>query len=743
MALFALFVFCVLLGCAGGNEEKPILYKPDQMNSSAYTIGVGQGTAAMTVVEKNFPKCKIEYHVSLSDGYLGVKYGKIDAFAFDRHTLKYVTVHNPDLTLMDEKIGDESIVVGAAPGREDLIKKVNAFISQYRADGTYADMYNRWILGKSSKMPDLPEPKNPTTTLKIGTDGRNEPMNFYMDGQLTGFDIEFARRLALFLNAKCTYYAIEYPTIVAAAVTGKIDLLIANMNATPERAKMILFSDTYVDSEISFLVRKDRLASKAADQITELSQLAGKKVGLVTGSAYDNVLKNKNPEAIPEYFNTFPDQTEALKAGKIAAFLVDEPMARDIMNHISGVTILKDLLTSDGYAFALSKGQTRLQKDVNAALKEMKDNGTLQKIDVRWFGANEAAKVLPDIKLEGRNGVIRLATNSGMAPFAYLKHGKIVGYDLEIAMMIAAKLDRKLEIIDMDIAAIIPSLISEKADMAACGITVTEERAKSILFSIPNYKGGIAVMVRAGADVPESAGGGFESNLVSSFKRTFIVEDRYKLVLQGLWVTVLISILSAIFGTILGFGVCLMRRAKTRWANIPAKVFIRAIQGTPIVVLLMILYYIVFGSVDINAILVAVIGFSLNFAAYVSEMMRTGIEAVDKGQHEAAYAIGFNKVQVFTKITFPQAARYVLPVFKGEFISMLKMTSVVGYIAIQDLTKMSDIIRSRTYEAFFPLIATAVIYFIIAYAMVWLLTRMEIRIDPKQRKRAVKGVVNP
>jgi len=123
--------------------------------------------------------------------------------------------------------------------------------------------------------------------------------------------------------------------------------------------------------------------------------------------------------------------------------------------------------------------------------------------------------------------------------------------------------------------------------------------------------------------------------------------------------------------------------------------------------------------------------------------MRTGIDAVDKGQQEAAYAIGFSRFQVFERITFPQAARHVLPVFKGEFISMLKMTSVVGYIAIQDLTKMSDIIRSRTYEAFFPLLATALIYFVMAYAMAWLLSRVEIRVDPKRRKRIVKGVVRP
>lgn len=742
MALFALFIFCILLGCSDDNRSKRILSGPAQMNTPGYSIGVPQGAAAMTVVEQKFSKCKIEYFQSLADGYLAVKHGKIDAFAFDRHTLQYVVAQNPDLALMDEKIADEFIVVGSAPDRKDLIEKVNAFIRQYRADGTYQDMYNRWLLGKNTKMPALPEPKNPMMTLKIGTDGINEPMSFYANGQLTGFDIEFVKRLAFFLNAQVTYQTMEFSALVIAAATGKIDLLVAGLNVTPERGKKMLFSDTYMDSEISFLVRKGRLASRAADRITDIAQLAGKKVGIVTGSAYDTVLKNKIPGAVPEYFNNFSDQTEAVKSGKIAGFLADEPMARDIINHTSGVTFLKEMLSSDGYAFAFSKSQTELQRQVNAALKELQDNGTLKKIDARWFGKNEAVKVLPDLKLENKKGVIRLATNSNLAPFAYIKQGKMVGYDIEIAMMIAAKLGRTLEIVDMDIAAIIPALVSGKSDMAVGEITITKERAKSVLFSIPNYKGGVAVMVMKGTGARESAGaGGFWSGLSKSFRRTFIVEDRYKLVLQGLWVTIVISILSAIFGTVLGFGVCLMRRAKTRWANIPAKVFIRAIQGTPIVVLLMILYYIVFGSMDINAILVAIVGFSVNFAAYVSEMMRTGIDAVDKGQHEAAYAIGFNRIQVFTRITFPQAARHVLPVFKGEFISMLKMTSVVGYIAIQDLTKISDIIRSRTYEAFFPLLATALIYFVIAYAMAFLLSRVEMRIDPKQRKRVVKGVV--
>ena len=171
-----------------------------------------------------------------------------------------------------------------------------------------------------------------------------------------------------------------------------------------------------------------------------------------------------------------------------------------------------------------------------------------------------------------------------------------------------------------------------------------------------------------------------------------------------------------------------------------ARVFVRLVQGVPVLVFLMILFYLVFTGVD-NGIVVAVAGFSINFAAYVSEMMRTAIDTVDPGQLEAAAALGFNRVRSFCKITAPQAIRYILPVYRGEFISMVKMTSIVGYITIQDLTRMSDIVRGLTYDAFFSLISTAVIYFALANLLAAALSLLEARVDPKQRKRKVKGVV--
>ncbi|MEG2096112.1 MAG: ABC transporter permease subunit [Alistipes sp.] len=217
---------------------------------------------------------------------------------------------------------------------------------------------------------------------------------------------------------------------------------------------------------------------------------------------------------------------------------------------------------------------------------------------------------------------------------------------------------------------------------------------------------------------------GFFASVKDSFYNNIIAEKRYMLILNGLWQTLLISIFAALLGTIFGALVCFMRMSKNTLMNAIAKTYTIIMRGIPVLVLLMLLYYAVFAKWDINATIVAIITFALNFAAYVSEMFRTSIEGVDRGQSEAGIAMGFTKVKTFILIIMPQAIKSVLPVYKGELISMIKMTSVVGYIAVEDLTKASDIIRSRTFDAFFPLVMVAIIYFFLAWGFTATLDRL-------------------
>lgn len=230
-------------------------------------------------------------------------------------------------------------------------------------------------------------------------------------------------------------------------------------------------------------------------------------------------------------------------------------------------------------------------------------------------------------------------------------------------------------------------------------------------------------------------------NISDSFYNNIIFENRYLLIWAGLQTTVIISILAALLGTLAGALVCFMRMSKNRIMAGIARLYISLLRGTPVLVLLMIIFYVVFASTNVNPVIVAVLAFGLNFGAYVSEMFRASIESLDKGQKEAGIANGFTPIQTFRYIIMPQALQHVLPVYKGEFISLVKMTSVVGYIAVMDLTKASDIIRSRTFDAFFPLVMVALLYLIIAWLFTLALNQIEISVNPK-KNRSSGGTIN-
>ena len=203
----------------------------------------------------------------------------------------------------------------------------------------------------------------------------------------------------------------------------------------------------------------------------------------------------------------------------------------------------------------------------------------------------------------------------------------------------------------------------------------------------------------------------------------------------------IITVLSIIFGTALGFLIYLGYKRENPLFNKIVDFFSWLLQGMPTVVFLMILFYIVFAHTSLSGTGVATVGFSMTFAISVLGMLNTSVASIDKGQSEAALALGYSEGATFFKMVLPQAAQFFLPLFKSEIVSLIKGTAVVGYIAVQDLTKMGDIVRSRTYEAFFPLIVTAIIYFILAGILTAIVSRIEIRIDPKRRdvSKLMKG----
>ncbi len=211
---------------------------------------------------------------------------------------------------------------------------------------------------------------------------------------------------------------------------------------------------------------------------------------------------------------------------------------------------------------------------------------------------------------------------------------------------------------------------------------------------------------------------------------SLIYDDRYKYIIEGLFNTILIAFFAVILGIVIGIIVSLIRNyydnnKKLKLLNFISICYVNIIRGTPVILQLMIIYYVIFKSVSINILIVGVLAFGINSGAYVSEIIRSGINSIDKGQMEAGLSLGLKYGTIMKSIILPQAIKNILPALGNEFITLLKETSVGAYIGIIELTKASDIIASRTYDYFFPLIIVALIYLSMTLTLAKLITKLE------------------
>ncbi len=214
------------------------------------------------------------------------------------------------------------------------------------------------------------------------------------------------------------------------------------------------------------------------------------------------------------------------------------------------------------------------------------------------------------------------------------------------------------------------------------------------------------------------------ADVVKKFTNNFIADDRWRYIWDGLGTTLLVTFFAVLLGITLGFIVSIIRSThdktgKFKIANAICKVYLTVIRGTPVLVQLMIIYFVIFATADVSKTVVAIIAFGINSGAYVAEIFRSGIMSIDSGQFEAGRSLGFNYTQTMWHIVMPQAFKNVVPPLANEFIVLLKETSISGFIGLQDLTRGGDIIKGRTFDAFMPLIAVALIYL----AIVMLLSR--------------------
>lgn len=482
------------------------------------------------------------------------------------------------------------------------------------------------------------------------------------------------------------------------------------------------------------------LAALAAPKsIGSLDELKGKRIGLITDKTFYNDIDYVIEYPQKQLYNSYADMIAALKSGNLDAFMCDEPTARAICRSDDGVKFLCNTSIETEYVFAFAETHDgdALRTEFNEFLAKIKSDGTLHEIADIWFGEDESKKVLKFEKFEGRR-TLNFASNAETPPFVYEKNSNLEGYEADILCRFCKEYRYNVNYSNIPFSSILQSFLTGQMDIAADVISVTAEREAKLNFSKPDFHGSISVVVR---DENTKKAPVTISGISQGFKNNFAVENRWKLITSGIGITLLISILSGIFGIALGFLLLILLRCKRKLISVLTSVFIKIVQGIPILILLMFLFYIVFCNTPLPPVGVAITAFTIYFGTTVASVINASITAVHPGQTQAAMAMGYTYWQTLFKILLPQAAQHFTPIIKNAFVSLVKTTSIVGYIAIADLTKVSDNIRSRTYEAFFPLLLTAAIYFVLSQLLTLLFSSIEVRFDPKRRTNLLKGVV--
>ncbi len=482
---------------------------------------------------------------------------------------------------------------------------------------------------------------------------------------------------------------------------------------------------------------KDRVVEASAEEQNEL--LKNARIGAHLGGLTSQYAERDFPDATVLQFENISDIAASLTAGKLDYAVLPDSTALLYMRENPSYTYLSCGLYSFDQCLSVAKGNDELLEKLNSALDNIKAEGTIDEAVERWLvDGDYSMDDIPEVD-DPSAPVLRFVTAATNEPTSFVQDGELAGLDVEIAKRVAYELGMRAEITNTTFAGELASVASGKADVAL-GYSKTAEREKQLSFTQTGYEQKwVAMFVDADAE-----GTGFFEELKSNVKSTFVAEGRWQMILEGLGVTVVIALGAFVLATLFGALLCWMG-ARGGVAAAFSRGYCRLVTGIPVLVWLMLLYYVVFAGVDIPAVAVAILCFGLEAAAPLSGVFSTGLASVDKGQVEAALALGFSRKEAFQRVVLPQAARSVWGLYSGQLTSLVKGTSIVGYVAINDLTKVSDIIRSRTFQAFFPLVSTALIYFAVIALFAWLLGLASKALDPKRRREAsvLKGIERP
>lgn len=737
-----LMLFFCLAGCSPTESTAlPEEEKRTVQDFQTARIGVVTGTLQAVLLPKLLPDAEYTEFNTNTDAAMALATGKIDTFSVSESVYLAMRWEGQDVAYIDDPL--DVGAVGMLFGRgidPQLQKDFNSFLAACGENGTLERLKEKWFnVEEPEEMPDYADLQGTTDTLLIGLAATQKPYTYIKNGRFAGFDVEL---LSLF--AKEYGYGLEFEEasfggLLNGIEQGRYDMVCSGVSITEERQQSMDFSDPYYEEALVLVVRG---ANSDADRTLDAFQNA--TLGVIDGSLYDGYSRTLFPQAEIDSYPSFTDLFQCVKQGKIDGFLIDIPNYNAVSRSETNLSYINvpGYSVDVGFAFGKDGNGELLQAQMNDLLTQLREDGTFDALWEKWCGDEEPLQPVAVPDLSDNTKELNIALDLSRKPFVYLLNNAYAGFEVEVLYLFCEAYGYAPSFSSVQWTSGVAGLKEGKYDMLSCGIYMTEERKESVNFSDP-YVSADVVMVTY--DAGEATG--VFASLQDSFEKTFVREDRWKLIVEGTVVTLIISFFSVLGGTAFGFGLYLLARSSCRAVSAAAKaaarVYARLVAGTPALVILMLLFYVVFGRSDLSGIVVAIIGFLLIFGAFVYGHLTLTVEGVDPGQTEAAYALGYTRNQAFFRIVLPQAMKAFLPTYSAEIVGLIKATAVVGYIAVSDLTKMGDIIRSNTYEALFPLITVAVIYFILTWGAAALLGLVQKRMDAHRRKdkNILKGVV--
>lgn len=473
--------------------------------------------------------------------------------------------------------------------------------------------------------------------------------------------------------------------------------------------------------------------------IETLEDLRGHTVAVSSGSRQDIALTDIG--GINLVRMPVADIVLALKSGIAELGILLTGTAHTARLQDYGLTIYKDDFFPGEVCSGFSKSKADVCDRYNSFLKEFKANGGYDRLMAAWESNFDSMTVTAPLECPPLSGPdpLLVGITVGVSPYILMTNGEYTGIEIDIFNHFSQATGIPVKYVEFEFSALIPCITTGKIDALVSHMARTEERATKILFSDAVLTSGACVIGKIPGKQSDIQKPGLLQNIKESIQINLINEDRWKLLTDGLTVTVLISVLSILAGTMIGILLCFLRMRSRRYTEKAIGYLIDLIRGIPILIILMLMFYVIFGSVQASGTTIAVCSFGLYYGAYFAEIFRSGMMGIGRGQWEAGAALGLSRLQTFRLVALPQALKMILPVYKGDVIALIKGTSIVGYVAIKDLTKGGDTIRSLTMDPFFPLIIVTIAYFILSRLAEWMLDALEARLTNSETNKSHKS----